>query len=146
MTAPRRLYVAEPPRAFRARRPVVADCSVLGALFFQEPERDSAQRLLEGCDVHAPTLLDHEFANVAVKKRQRGAPTATVEAALQAYADQPLELHRVDLAAQCELAHRYALSAYDAAYLWLADALKAPLLTFDQRLAEAARTHFGGSD
>ena len=40
-------------------------------------------------------------------------------------------------------AARYELSAYDAAYLWLAAELRAPLATFDRRLAEATQAHLG---
>jgi predicted nucleic acid-binding protein len=36
-------------------------------------------------------------------------------------------------------AARYELSASDAAYLWLAAELQAPLATFDQKLAAAAQ-------
>jgi predicted nucleic acid-binding protein len=36
---------------------------------------------------------------------------------------------------------QWKLSAYDAAYLWLAVELKAPLATFDTRLGNAARSH-----
>ena len=46
-----------------------------------------------------------------------------------------------DLVAQYSLAIRYKLSAYDAAYLWLAAELKAPLVTFDEKLGAAARTY-----
>jgi predicted nucleic acid-binding protein len=41
--------------------------------------------------------------------------------------------------AQCRLAIQHDLSAYDAAHLWLAAALGAPLATFDKRLGTAAR-------
>ena len=45
------------------------------------------------------------------------------------------------------LAQRYKLTAYDAAYLWLAERLEAPLATFDAALARAAREHLeGGGD
>ena len=39
------------------------------------------------------------------------------------------------------LAVRYRLSAYDACYLWLASELKAPLATFDEKMAPAAKAH-----
>jgi len=41
------------------------------------------------------------------------------------------------------LAMRYELSAYDAAYLWLAGVLGAPLATFDRKLGQAAGRHLG---
>ena len=54
-----------------------------------------------------------------------------------------LVLHRVDIDGQCALAQQYTLSAYDAAYLWLAAELRLPLVTFDRRLGEAAAAHLG---
>ena len=60
---------------------------------------------------------------------------------LERYGDLPLRLHRVEVNAVARLAQRYRLSAYDAAYLWLAEQLKAPLATFDRRLGEAAKQH-----
>jgi predicted nucleic acid-binding protein len=47
--------------------------------------------------------------------------------------------------AQYALAMRYRLSAYDAAYLWLAGSLQAPLATFDAKLAGAARDYLAGT-
>ena len=61
------LYVAEPPPSFLVRPPLVVDCSVLSAVLFEEPMRDAALRQLAGRTLHAPSLLDHEIANVAVK-------------------------------------------------------------------------------
>ena len=52
-----------------------------------------------------------------------------------------IDLYRIDVQAVVALAIRYQLSAYDAAYLWLAAELKAPLATFDEKLATAARAH-----
>jgi len=52
-----------------------------------------------------------------------------------------VELHEVDPVAVLGLASRYKLSAYDAAYLWLAAELKTPLATFDEKLATAAQAH-----
>lgn len=137
----RALIVAEPPAAYRVLPPIVADCSVVAAMLFQEPERDVALQRLSGRALHAPSLLDHEFANVALKKRQRGWNLDAIRGALESYPQQPITLHRVDLAGQCGLAETYGLTAYDAAYLWLAAELKAPLATFDRRLGDAARRH-----
>lgn len=139
----RKLYLAEPPAAYLARPPMVVDCSVLAAVLFEEPSRDEAVQRLSRRTLHAPTLIDHEIASVALKKHLQGWPAESIALALGDYAEQAIELHRTDVAAQCELAQRYDLSAYDAAYLWLAAAMKAPLATFDRRLGEAAQRHLG---
>jgi predicted nucleic acid-binding protein len=55
---------------------------------------------------------------------------------LARHAIRPAEVMR--LAAHCDL------SAYDAAYLWLAATLAAPLATFDARLGVAAARHLSG--
>ncbi len=125
---------------------MVVDCSVLSAALFQEETRDDALQLLAGKALHAPALLDYEIVSVAVKKTRAGWPEAVITRALADYFDQALDLHRPDGQAQYALAVRYQLSAYDAAYLWLAGELRAPLATFDAKLAAAARTHLGALD
>ena len=140
-----RLHVAEPPPAYLGRPPIVVDCSVLVAALFEEEARDEARRILVGKTLHAPVLLDSEMANVAVKKNRGGFPQALIGDALADYAQQAIELHRPDVQAQYALAIRYRLSAYDAAYLWLAGALQAPLATFDEKLAKAARAYLAGA-
>jgi predicted nucleic acid-binding protein len=44
------------------------------------------------------------------------------------------------------IAQRYGLTAYDAAYLCVAERLAAPLATVDEKLATAARLHLGTPD
>ena len=66
--------------------------------------------------------------------------------ALSAYIQQDIDFHRTDVEAQYALSIRYGLSAYDAAYLWLAGNLQAPLATFDAKLAKAARLHLAGHE
>lgn len=144
--APRRVFVAEPPAIYMQRPPLVVDSSLLCALLFDEPERGDAEQRLSGKNLLAPRLLDHEVVNVAVKKQRLGMPAAAVERALADYAEQGIEFHDTDLRMQFELARRYALTGYDAAYLWLAGQFRVPLLTFDRRLAEAAQRHLGALD
>jgi predicted nucleic acid-binding protein len=120
---------------------LVVDCSVLVATLFEEAQRDEARRVLAGKTLHAPLLLDSEIANVALKKQRAGWGEALITDALADYVEQMIEFHRPDVQAQYALAMRYGLSAYDAAYLWLAGALQAQLATFDAKLAKAARAY-----
>jgi predicted nucleic acid-binding protein len=128
------LIVAEPPARYATRPPLVVDCSVVCAVLFQEAERDQAEARMSGCELHAPALLDYEVGNVALKKLRTCSRT-DVEDGLSELSAATIVSHAVGLA------ERYALTAYDAAYLWLAAELKAPLATFDRKLGEAARQY-----
>ena len=139
----RQVFVAEPAPHYLARPPMVVDSSLMCAVLFDEAEREQAQDRLSGRHLLAPKLLSHEVINVAVKKARRGMPAAVVERALADFVAQAIDLLETDVQGQYELAQRYQLSAYDAAYLWLAAELKAPLATFDARLGKAARRHLG---
>ncbi len=138
------LFVAEPSAQFLVRPALVLDCSVLSAMLFDEPQREAATQHLLGRTLHAPILLEYELASVALKKLGLGWPVASIDLAFESYQQQDIALHATKLREQCALAQQYGLSAYDAAYLWLAAELKAPLATFDARLAKAAKLLMSG--
>lgn len=98
-----------------------------------------AEERVRGRSLNAPELLQAEIANVATKKLRRG--ETHVADGLALVAELQIELYRIDIPAVVALAMRYQLSGYDAAYLWLAAELKAPLATFDEKLATAAHAH-----
>ncbi len=139
------LIIAEPPQRYAIRQPLVVDCSLIAAALFQESERDQAEARMSGCELHAPALLDFEIASVAVRKLRLGRGDVA-EAGLTRYSGLSIVMHGADLLGVLAVAERYALSAYDAAYLWLAAALKAPLATFDRKLGEAAQLHLRSLD
>jgi predicted nucleic acid-binding protein len=118
---------------------MVMDCSALAGIVFQEPWQDEALQRISSRTLHAPNLLSFEITSVAVKKLRRG--EAHAADGLEQALSMDIELHDTDMHEVCELAIRYQLSAYDAAYLWLAAELKAPLATFDEKLANAAQTY-----
>jgi len=136
------LIVAEPSARYAARSPLVIDCSVVAAVLFDEPSRDAAVQALAGKDLFAPELLADELVSVAVKKSRHGLE-AVVRQALVDFAELELTRCRCDVHARWRLALEYDLSAYDAAYLWLAAEVGAPLATFDERLGSAARALLG---
>lgn len=142
--APRTLYVAEPPAAYLVRPPLVVDCSAICGILFDEPWRAEAMARISGKTLYAPYLLDHEVISVTLKKQRQQWSRESITAALEDYVQYQIELRETDITAQLDLALRYKLSSYDAAYLWLAAELKAPLATFDEKLAAAAQTHLAG--
>ncbi len=136
------LHVAEPPGQYHSRPPLVIDCSALAGILFREAWQDQARQRFEGRSLHAPHLLQAEISSVAVKKLRRGETHAAD--GLSMLSEMAIDLYRIEPQAVTALAMQYQLSAYDAAYLWLAAELKAPLATFDGKLAAAARIHLAG--
>lgn len=137
------LFVAEPPPSYLHAQPVVVDCSALAGVLFQEPWADEVALQLMGKRLHAPHLLAVELASVALKKHKQGFGDIASDGLAQ-LAELDLALHPLPADAVLLLALQYKLTAYDAAYLWLAAELTCPLVTFDHRLAQAAQAHLGG--
>lgn len=138
------LIVAEVRGRYAPRPPLVVDCSVIAAVLFDEPNRDVAAETMAGKELFAPELLADELVSVAVRKSRSGLQDV-VKQGLDDFAELELTRYRTDLRAQWRLALQYELSAYDAAYLWLAAELGAPLATFDERLGDAARRLLGSA-
>ncbi len=123
---------------------IVVDASTLIEVLLRTPVAPAIeQRLFEsGESLHAPHLLDIEVAH-AVRRyalsgqidSARGSGVLVILAAL------PLNRypHALLLPRVWELRHN--LTAYDAVYIALAEALDAPLLTRDRRLAAAVGHH-----
>jgi predicted nucleic acid-binding protein len=86
--------------------------------------------------LHAPHLLDVEVAQVLRRYARTGElDPARGRQALQDLAELPLFRYPHDLLLQRIWELRSNVTAYDAVYLALAEALAAPLLTRDGRLA-----------
>ncbi|MDP9435794.1 MAG: type II toxin-antitoxin system VapC family toxin [Actinomycetota bacterium] len=117
---------------------IVVDASAaLSALLHDGPARSA----LAGEQVHAPHLIDPEVANSL--RRRVAAARLTAEdgrAALQVW--QRLGLTRYPMSALLDRVWqlRDNVSAYDASYVALAEALDCALLTADARLARAPAT------
>ena len=118
---------------------IVVDASVLlTALLDDGPDGDRSRALLRGESLAAPELIDLEVLS-AVRGLHRAGKLSTRRAALalQDLTDLPLErVAHAALVGRCwEL--RDNLTPYDAAYVAVAEAVDAPLLTADRGLAEA---------
>jgi predicted nucleic acid-binding protein len=118
---------------------IVADASVLAvALADDGPDGDQARARLRGERVILPELADLEVASVLRRQLAAGAVDARrAGLALDDLAALPAQRapHRPLLARCWEL--RDNLTICDAAYVALAEAMQATLLTADRRLARA---------
>jgi predicted nucleic acid-binding protein len=116
---------------------IVADSSAVVEVLLNTPSGLEIRRRFELEEaIHVPHLLDLEvlqvlrrYARTSILDDQR------VAEALQDFEDLPLRRHsrRVLLPRIWELRHN--LTAYDAAYLALAEILDAPLITRDRAFA-----------
>lgn len=123
---------------------IVVDASALLEVLLRTPAAPAVEQLLfdPRQTLHAPHLLDVEV--VQVLRRYAAAGEIDGEcgrAALADLVDFPIRRypHGFLLPRVWELRHN--LTAYDAVYVALAQALDAVLLTRDRRLASAAAPH-----
>lgn len=117
---------------------VVVDASTIGAIMFGEPDGPALARELEGETLLAPTLIDCELTNLALKKlRKRPDSTPLILASLQAALILPISRVSVPGLEVFALAAKAGLTAYDASYLWLARSRDIHLVTLDSALARA---------
>ena len=94
-----------------------------------------------GESLNVPHLIDLEVAQVLRRYRLAGElGDSRAEEAFDDLAALPLQRHPHDILLPRIWELRHNATAYDAAYLALAEALDAPLLTRDRRLA-ASRGH-----
>jgi predicted nucleic acid-binding protein len=118
---------------------IVVDASVLvPALADDGPEGQRSRGRLTGERLAAPELLDLEVTSVIRRALLTGDITERrAEQALEDLLALPLRRapHRPLVRRVWEL--RENVTSYDAAYVALAEALEAPLLTADARLARA---------
>ena len=117
---------------------VVVDASAVAAILFGEETAEDIVERLDGSEL-APSLLPYEIISVARGKVRRGGASAeAVVIGLGAFARMHIAFHEPDSLAIFRLAVRTGLTAYDAAYLWLAGSLSAALVTLDEKLERAA--------
>ena len=122
---------------------IVADASAILELLLRTPFGAAVDaRLFRVREtVHVPALLDLEVAQVLrryvargdlAEPRARASLDLLVAFPMERYSHEPLVRRIWEL--------RGNLTAYDAAYVALAEALRAPLLTCDSKLAAAPGT------
>ena len=119
---------------------IVLDASVVLEVLLRMPAGVAVEeRLFEPEEsLHVPHLVDVEVAQVLRRYALAGeVETGRCRAALDDLAGLPLTRYPHDFLMSRVWDLRGNLSAYDAVYVALAEALDAPLLTRDRRLANA---------
>ncbi len=123
---------------------IVVDASALLEMLLRTPAATDVERRLSnaGWSLHAPHLIDVEVAQV-IRRYVRDGDVDAVRGRsmighltafpMRRYPPEPFLPRIWDF--------RQNFTAYDAAYVTLAEALDAPLLTRDRRLAAAAGRH-----
>lgn len=136
------IYVAEPPPRWATRPKLVVDASIVAARLFRETEGARAEAEMRGRSLCAPAVIDYEMVNVALSKvRSRAISNGDSERIMSLYTELDITRFGVDLRSTLHIGASFGLSAYDAAYLWVAGHLRAPFVTFDARLAAAAKSY-----
>ena len=119
---------------------IVVDASTAVEALLRTPAATAVERRLfeSGQTLHAPHLIDVEVAQVLRRYARTGEidPERCREA-LDDLLDFPMTRYPHDVLLPRVWALRDNLTAYDAAYVALAEALDAPLVTRDRRLASA---------
>lgn len=115
---------------------IVVDASAVLEFFTGAAPDEKLRRRILTTRAAAPELLDVEVAHVLRRMAARGdIPDADAEEALRDITEAPIARtpHRPLVPRIWEL--RHAVTAYDAAYVALAEALNVPLVTSDAKLA-----------
>jgi predicted nucleic acid-binding protein len=119
-------------------RAAVVDASALAAILFGEPAGPEMVKRLEDRALLAPTLLRYELASVCVRKgREAPEKEKDLLLAFSLLSRLGIEEIQVPPEALVEVARKSGLTAYDAAYLWLARAMDVELVSLDARLNAA---------
>jgi len=117
---------------------VVDTSAVIGALAARPEPAGLSTRIQDDGDLHAPHLLDVEFIHALRRLLLAGELTVDRAADVRAdFADLSIVRYPHPPLADRMWALRDNVSAYDAAFLALAEALRVPLITCDARLARA---------
>ncbi|MBN2387232.1 MAG: type II toxin-antitoxin system VapC family toxin [Anaerolineales bacterium] len=124
---------------------MIIDASVLLSAFFPDEAQAQAQAILYAHAsgqgrLKAPTLVAYEVSNAVWQAERRGRITsAQADEIMQTVAGLEIELLPLDWGEMLPLARQYKRSAYDAAYLTLAQRAGETLVTGDLHLYSAVK-------
>lgn len=122
---------------------MIVDASVILSAYFPDEDQAQAQALIREhvmgrVALIAPTLLLYEVTNAVVQAQRRGRISdEQARSILTSFEGLAITLRPVPWQQILPLALRFDRSAYDAAYLALAEMTDQPLVTADRRLYNA---------
>jgi predicted nucleic acid-binding protein len=122
---------------------MIVDASVLLNAFLPDELQPNALKLVREhvsgmVHLKAPTLLLYELSNTVLQAERRGRINhEQVDRIIESFANLDIALIPQSWGEMIPLARRFGRSAYDAAYLTLAEQLGEPLITGDLRLYNA---------
>jgi predicted nucleic acid-binding protein len=126
-----------------ARNVIVVDACVLANALADDGDRGEVARLIlrESESVSAPDLVDVEAVSVLRKRWLAGdLPAHRFRSAVDDLSDLPIDRYPSYPLMRRAYELRANVSAYDSAYVALAEVLDCPLVTVDERLARASGT------
>lgn len=119
---------------------IVVESSAMVDALVGTPANPQLLTLLAEEDLHAPALIDFEVAS-ALRGHVRGGKlkAARLDGAIEDFAALRIERHGMTNLLRHILRLRNDFTVYDAAYVVLAQALDAAIVTADAKLEEATR-------
>jgi len=126
---------------------MIVDASVLLHAFLPDETQPNAlavvrDHVLGRLHLKAPALLPYELSNAVWQAERRGRITRSqADRIIQSFSRLDIEIISQDWGVMLPLARQFDRSAYDAAYLTLAQETGQPLLTGDLRLYNAVHPH-----
>jgi predicted nucleic acid-binding protein len=126
---------------------MIVDASVILSAFFPDEDQAQAQALIRDhvighVELVSPTILLYEVTNAVVQARRRGRISdEQAEHVLTSFEGLGIALRSVTWQQMLPLALRFGRTAYDSAYLALAEMTERPLITGDRRLHNAVHEH-----
>lgn len=117
---------------------IVLDASAALKMILRHQGSEALAERVIGTAIHAPALIEVEVVSGLRRlHRQRRIATDRAAIGLDWFLDLGIEKHHGEDLTRRIFALRHSLSAYDAAYVAVAELVDAPLLTADGRLSRA---------
>jgi len=117
---------------------IVLDASAALKMILRHEGSETLAARVIGEDIHAPALIEVEVVSGLRRlQRQRRVAADRATIGLEWFLDLGIAMHHGPELTRRIFALRHSLSAYDAAYVAVAESIEAPLLTADGRLSRA---------